>query len=61
MSKALDPIMVSMLISQGLQVWATMSERLASGAITDEDIAKMLALLDTELDAWQAKIDAHRA
>jgi hypothetical protein len=32
-----------------------------AGTITDEDIAKMLALLGMELDAWQAQIDAHQA
>jgi hypothetical protein len=61
MSAKVDPIIAMALISQGLQLWANMADRVSQGTITDEDIAKMLALLGMELDAWQAQIDAHQA
>lgn len=60
MSAKLDPISTLALLSAGLQAYADIADRLAQGTITDEDIAKMLAVLGTELDAWQAQIDAHK-
>jgi len=59
-SAKIDPITAMALISQGLQIWANMADRVSTGTITDDDIAKMLALLGMELDAWQAQIAAHR-
>ena len=59
-SAKIDPITAMALISQGLQIWANMADRVSTGTITDDDIAKMLALLGMELDAWQAQITANR-
>jgi len=61
MSKAVDPLLISMLIAQGLHAYADIADRLSAGTITDADIDMMLKTLGDKADAWQAKIDAHRA
>jgi hypothetical protein len=56
----MDPAVISLMISQGMRLWADYAERNAKGEITDADIEAMEAMLGSKLDAWQAKIDAHR-
>jgi hypothetical protein len=56
----MDPATIAMLISSGMRVYADISERNASGTITDDDIAKMLALLGHDADTWQAELDAKK-
>lgn len=58
---ALDPLTISLLLSQGLRIYADIAERMSAGTITDADIDVMLKTLGDQATAWQAKIDAHRA
>lgn len=60
MAKAVDPLLASMLLSQVLRFTADMQDRINHGVITDDDINKMLALIDGELDAWEAQVAARR-
>ncbi len=56
----MDTASTALLVSEFLRMSADMQDRLTAGTITQDDIDKMLALLDHTLDTWQAKVDAHR-
>ncbi len=56
----MDTASTALLVSELLRMSADMQDRLTAGTITQDDIDKMLALLDHTLDTWQAKVDAHR-
>ena len=59
-SKALDPVSVSLLVSQVLRLTADFSEAAHAGTITDEQIDAMLTLIGHNADSWQAEIDAKK-
>jgi hypothetical protein len=54
--KAIDPLLVSALISQGIRLWADYAEMNAKGEITDADIAKMLSHLKTDIASFHTLI-----
>lgn len=56
----MDPVTISLLVSQGLRVYADISERNAKGEVTDADIELMLAHTGHTLETFQAQITAKK-